>query len=139
MSFEEKGKWLYAVIAVVLPAIYFATIIPQLSDTAVADIEYQGPLLLTIGAAIVLTIAGMIVIGISSPDDAGTSDQRDKEIDRFGEYVGGFVLALGMIVPFALALAEFQQFWIANAMYLAFSLAAVVGTTAKLVAYRRGL
>jgi hypothetical protein len=44
-----------------------------------------------------------------------------------------------MVVPFALTLAEFEYFWIANAMYLAFVLAALIGAVAKLVAYRRGL
>ena len=43
-----------------------------------------------------------------------------------------------MIVPFVLTLAEFDYFWIANAIYLAFVVSAVVGTIVKLVAYRRG-
>jgi len=138
MSFEEKGAWLYAVIAIALSVAYFATILGQLPTTAVTEIDYQGRLLATIGAAIALAIVGMIVIGIASPRDAGKADQRDKEINRLGEYVGGTVLALGMIVPFGLAMAEAPHFWIANAMYLMFSLAALVGTTVKLVLYRRG-
>ena len=44
-----------------------------------------------------------------------------------------------MVVPFVLALAEFDHFWIANAMYLVFVLSAVVGAAVKLVAYRRGI
>jgi hypothetical protein len=43
-----------------------------------------------------------------------------------------------MVIPFVLTLAEFEYFWIANAMFLAFGVAAVVGTVIKLVAYRRG-
>ena len=138
MSFEEKGNWLYAVIIVVLSALYFATIIGQFPVTAVTEINYQWQLLITIGAAIVLAIVGMIVIGILSPKDAGKADQRDKEISRFGEFVGGTVLAIGMIVPFGLAMAEVPHFWIANTMYLAFVAAAICGTAVKLVAYRRG-
>ena len=46
---------------------------------------------------------------------------------------------MGMIVPFVLAVAEVDYFWIANAIYLAFALATLVGTSVKLVAYRRGL
>jgi hypothetical protein len=138
MSFEEKGTWLYAVIAVALPVIYFATILGQLPNTTVTEIDYQGLLLAAIGATIALAIVGMIVIAIASPSDAGKADQRDKEINRLGEYVGGIVLAIGMVVPLGLALAEAPHFWIANAMYLMFSLAALVGTTVKLVLYRRG-
>jgi hypothetical protein len=139
MSFDEKGAWTFAVVAVALSAIYFASIVGQLANTAVTEIAYQGPLLGAIGATIALTIVGMIGIGISSPKEAGKSDQRDKEINRLGEYVGGTVLAVGMVVPFALAMAEVPHFWIANAMYLAFSLAALIGTAAKLVLYRRGI
>ena len=138
MSFEEKGAWLYAVIAVALTAIYFAIILGQLPTTAVTEIDYQGPLLATIGSAIAVTIGGMIVIGIASPTDAGKSDQRDKDINRLGEYVGGTVLAFGMIVPFGLAMAEVAHFWIANAMYLTFVVASICGTAVKLVLYRRG-
>ncbi|HYN68952.1 MAG TPA: hypothetical protein VEX41_01925 [Candidatus Eisenbacteria bacterium] len=138
MSFEEKGTWLYGVIAVALPAIYFATILGQVPNTAVTEINYQGPLLAAIGAAIALAIVGMIAIGIAMPKEAGKSDQRDKEINRLGEYVGGTVLALGMVVPLGLAMAEVPHFWIANAMYLAFVVAATCGTTVKLVLYRRG-
>ncbi len=138
MSFEEKGAWLYAVIGVVLPLVYFATILGQLPSVAVGDIEYQSQLLWVVGAAIVLSIVGMIGIGILSPNDAGKADQRDKEVNRFGEYVGGIVLGVGMLVPFGLAIAEAQHFWIANAMYLVFVIGTLTGTFVKLVAYRRG-
>jgi len=42
------------------------------------------------------------------------------------------------MVPFGLVMAEFEYFWIANAMYAAFVLSALCGTTVKIVAYRRG-
>lgn len=138
MSFEEKGTWLYLVIISVLPIAYFATIFGQLSSVPVAEIDYQGPLLVAIGAAIGLTIVGMIVIAISSPAEADKSDQRDKDINRLGEYVGGTVLGFGMIVPFGLALTEAPYFWIANAMYVVFVIAGISAAAAKLVLYRRG-
>jgi hypothetical protein len=138
MSFEEKGTWLYAVIGSVLPVVYFATVLGQLPRVAVEAIDYQGQLLWVVGAAIVLSIVGMIGIGILSPNDAGKADQRDREINRLGEYVGGTVLAAGMIVPFGLAMAEAPHFWIANAMYLAFVVGTLSATSVKLVAYRRG-
>ena len=56
-----------------------------------------------------------------------------------GEYVGGTLLGVGMIVPFVLSLVEVDYFWIANTIYLAFVPSAFFGATVKLVAYRRGL
>lgn len=138
MSFEEKGTWLYLVIASLLPVVYFATIAGQVATVPVTEIDYQATLIAVIVATIVLAIVGMIVIAISSPADADKSDQRDKDINRLGEYVGGTVLAFGMVLPFALAMAEAPSFWIANLMYLVFVIAGICGSIAKIVLYRRG-
>ena len=75
---------------------------------------------------------------LSSAKEAGQADQRDKDINRLGEYVGGIVLAVGMVVPFGLAMLEVPYFWIANAMFLTFVVAGLCGTIVKLVLYRRG-
>ena len=91
-----------------------------------------------IGIPIVVTIVLVIVVTAIWHRDGQTKDQRDKAIDRHGEYVGGIVLAALMIVPFGLALAEFETFWIAHAMYLAFLPSALVGGIVKIVVYRRG-
>jgi hypothetical protein len=138
MSFEEKSVWIYAVIAVALPVIYFAAILGQLLHTAAAAIEYQVPLVAAIGGAIVLSIAAHIVVAMASPDDAGQRDQRDRDINRYGEYVAGIVLGVAAVVPLILALVEVDHFWIANTIYLAFVLSAVSGSVVKILAYRRG-
>ena len=67
------------------------------------------------------------------------ADVRDRDIGRRGDYVGGTILGIGMVIPFILAIAEANYFWIASAMYLVFALASLAGTVVKLVAYRRGL
>ena len=139
MSFEEKSTWIYAVIAAVLPVGYFTTVLGQLRTTAAADIDFQGPLMAAIGAAIGLSIAAHILVAIAAPDDAGKRDQRDKDINRYGEYVGGLVLSVAAVVPLVLAISEADHFWIASAIYLAFVLGAVTGSIVKIVAYRRGL
>ena len=80
-----------------------------------------------------------IVANIAEPSGSHDADVRDRDIGRFGEYFAGTVLGVGMVVPFLLTLAEFDYFWIANAMYLAFVVSALIGSIVKLVAYRRGL
>jgi hypothetical protein len=126
--------------------VYLVIILGQLGGTAPADIDYVPTMLGAIGIGIGLAIVGRIAVEIGgriSDEMAGLgegqdADIRDRDIGRFGEYVAGTVLGVGMIVPFLLTLAERDYFWIANAMYLAFVVAAVVGTVVKLVAYRRG-
>jgi drug/metabolite transporter (DMT)-like permease len=139
MSFEEKVNWVYGAVAIGVFGVYFASILGQARNTAVAEIAFQQPMLIAIGVAVAANILGAILVSISKPSEADKSDARDKEINRFGEYVGGAVLGVGMVLPLGLTLAEADHFWIANAMLAAFVLSALVSTIVKLVAYRRGL
>ncbi|GAA3831526.1 hypothetical protein GCM10022226_60790 [Sphaerisporangium flaviroseum] len=139
MSSEEKRAWIYAVIAIGVPVVYFAIILRQVPSTNVADIAYVRPLFTAIGVAVLLNIVATIVAGIASPKEAGKKDERDKQINRFGEYVGFYVMSVLTLVPLGLAMAEFAYFWIANSLYLAFVLAALTSSVVKIVAYRRGL
>jgi hypothetical protein len=146
MSSEEKGQWVYLVVITVTYLAYVVITAWQLGQTAPADIDYAPVMLAAIGIAIVLAIVGRIVVEIGggiAAEMAGqeaihVADIRDRDIGRFGEYFAGTVLGVGMVLPFVLTLAEFDYFWIANAIYLAFVVSAVVGAVVKLVAYRRG-
>jgi hypothetical protein len=139
MSFEEKGTWVFLVVTIGTYGAYLAVILGRADSIPLAEVSYVSTMLWTIGIAIGLSIVGHIAVAIAKPSEADKKDVRDKDINRFGEYVGGIVLGIGMVVPLGLALAEVEHFWIANAMYAAFVLSALVSTPVKLVAYRRGL
>jgi cobalamin synthase len=139
MSFEEKVNWVYGVVMVAVFGVYFASILGQARTTAVAEIAFQQPMIAAIVVAVVANILGSILVAISKPSEADKHDARDKEINRFGEYIGGSVLGVAMVLPLGLALAEADPFWIANAMVAGFVLSSLVSTVVKLVAYRRGL
>jgi drug/metabolite transporter (DMT)-like permease len=147
MSNEEKGQWVYLVAIVVTYVGYLVITLGQLDQSAPDDIDYAPTILWAIGIGVALAIVGRIVVAIVgriSAEMAGHADDqeadvRDRDIGRFGEYVAGTVLGVAMIAPFVLTLAEIDYFWIANAMYLAFVVAAVVGSVVKLIAYRRGI
>lgn len=151
MSYEERGQWVYLIANVLGLGGYASFILGRADSLPLANEVYVPALLWTIGIAITLSIAGRIAVEIAariageiagevaSDTETYTADVRDRDIGRLGEYVGGTVLGVGMIVPFALTLAEFDHFWIANAIYLVFALSAFVGTVVKLIAYRRGI
>jgi hypothetical protein len=139
VSYEEKGSWVYLLVTAVTYVAYVVIVVGRAGATPLADVDYVPTMLGTIGVAIGLTIVGRIAIEIAKPSDTYKIDARDREIGRFGEYVGGTVLAVGMLVPFGLAMAEAAHFWIANAIYLVFVVYSLVGATIKLLAYRRGL
>lgn len=124
---EEKSNWIMLVLAVVSATTY---VIWGLSSG-----QYVIPMLATIGGSIVLSI----LLHISVAPRIGKRDVRERDIHRFGEYTGfGFITA-GAVAALILAMLDVDGFWIANAVYAAFVLSAIVGSIAKLVAYRTGL
>lgn len=133
VSFDEKVAWAYLAVAVLGYAVYLILL----------GINGPGayvPLLIgTVVGAIVANILARIGISIANPREADKRDQRDREIKVFGERVGQAFVIIGALAALVLALFEAPWFWIANAVYLAFVLSAVVGSIATLVAYRKGL
>jgi len=139
MSSAEKGTWLYLIVNALTYVAYLAIVLGRSGTTPLVEVDYVPVMLGAIGAAVGLTIVGRIAIEIAGPRETHRPDVRDREIDHFGEYVGGVTLAVGMVLPFGLTLAEFDHFWIGNAIYLVFSTYAFIGSAIKLVAYRRGI
>jgi cell division protein FtsW (lipid II flippase) len=139
MTFEEKNVWVFAVVTVVAFGAYVVTILGRAGGAAITEVPYVGAMLWTIGAAIVASIVGRIVVTVAWPKDADKKDQRDKEIYRFGEYIGQSFVVVGAVAALVLAMAEVDHFWIANTVYLAFVLSALLSSTAKIFAYRRGV
>ena len=137
MSFEEKNIWVYLGLAVVIPVVYFATILSQVMTTPVGDIDYIIPMIGAIALAIVIAIVGSIAVSIAS--GSYLKDERDKQISRRGDAVGLSVLGTLAIVPLAFAMLEIAPFWIANSIYFAEVVAAIVASAVKLAAYRQGL
>ncbi|MGM9472866.1 hypothetical protein ACS5PJ_12760 [Pseudarthrobacter sp. YS3] len=138
MSFEEKSAWIMGVVAIGSYGVYLAIVLGMAGGMPLTDVPYIAPLLWTVGASIAASIALHAVFGILSPRDAGKKDQRDREIYRFGEYIGQSFLVIGGVAALLMAMTETDHFWIANVIYLAFVLSAVLGSIAKIVAYRRG-
>jgi FtsH-binding integral membrane protein len=136
MSYEEKGVWVALVVNVAVTCGYVAVMLGQVGG---ADGPWVAAMLWAIGIAIVASIVVRIGVEIVRPSDSYQSDDRDKDVNRRGEYVAGLVLGIAMTVPLALTLAEAAHFWIGNAMYAAFVVSAAVGATIKLVGYRRGM
>ncbi|MEU0718594.1 hypothetical protein ABZ498_15580 [Streptomyces lavendulocolor] len=138
MAFEEKRAWIMAVVAVGAYLVYVAVILGRAQGIPLAEVTYAATLLWSVGAAIAAAIALNILAAVASPREANKKDQRDREINRFGEYAGQSFLVVGGVAVLALSIAEADHFWIANTIYLAFVLSAALGAAAKIAAYRWG-
>ncbi|MGH2489188.1 MAG: hypothetical protein ACRDFR_06205, partial [Candidatus Limnocylindria bacterium] len=66
------------------------------------------------------------------------ADERDRDIHRYGEYFGFYVLSVGVVLALILTIAEVEYFWIAHMIYLAFVAASLTSAVLKIRAYRRG-
>jgi hypothetical protein len=139
MSFEEKNAWAFLVISVVGYTIYLAIVLSQATGRPLVEVDYVPALLWTVGGAIVAGIVAGMLVSIGSPKPKDRTDQRDKQIKWFGDRIGQSFVVIGAVAAMLLAMFQADYFWIANAVYLAFVLSALVGSVAKLVAYRAGL
>jgi hypothetical protein len=140
VAFEEKRAWAMAVIAVIAYAVYVVLVLGRADGRPLAEVPYVGTALWTIGIAIIAGIVSGIWFGIVSRREGGLQvDERDLEIGRFGDHIGQSFIVIGGVSALALAMAEVAHFWIANVLYLCFVLSAVLGSFAKIAAYRRGL
>jgi hypothetical protein len=133
---EEKRAWSMAVVSTVMYAVYLVIILS--GDGSLTDVSYVAPLLWTTGGAIVIEIVLNIAVSMREPKGSKLKDQRDWEIGRFGDHIGQSFVIIGGVATLVLAMAEADHFWIANAMYLAFFLSAILGSIAKIAAYRWG-
>ncbi|MFD4723073.1 hypothetical protein ACFWOY_31490 [Streptomyces sp. NPDC058423] len=138
MAFEEKRAWIMGMVAIAAYATYLAVVLGRADGIALAEVPYASVLLWSVGAAVAVTIALHIAIALASPGEAGPKDERDRSITRFGELTGQSFVVLGGVVALVLAMAEVDHFWIANTVYLAFVLSAVLGSVARISAYRWG-
>ncbi len=127
-----------AVVACSTYVTYLAIILGQAQNTPLTEVSYISTLLWTLGAVFVVSILAHIVVGIALPKDIDKQDQRDREIYRYGEYVGQFGIGIGALGALGLSMAAFDHFWIANVIYLGFVVSSLLGSGAKIVAYRRG-
>ncbi len=137
MAFEEKRAWIMLVVSVCAYAVYAVIILGRAGGASLTEVPYAVTLLWSVGAAIVISIVLNIVVSIASGGPA-KKDQRDREIGRLGDYIGQSFVVIGGVTALLMALAKLPYFWIANAVYLAFVLSAVLGSIAKIFAYRRG-
>ncbi|WP_174557053.1 hypothetical protein [Nocardia jejuensis] len=137
MPYEEKRTWIMGVAAVVSYLVYLVVVLIRAQDGPLSGVAYVRPLVWAVGGSIAVSIVASIAVSIGSRD-GDRKDQRDLEIDRMGNWVGQAFVVLGAVAALVLAMIEADRFWIANVLYLGFTLSAVVGSVAKVIAYRRG-
>jgi len=139
MTYEEKGIWVYLVVAVGAYGTYLAIVLGQVTTVPIAGIDYVPALLWSIGASIVGAIVLRILVEILGPSDSYAADARDRDVKRAGDRLGFWPIIAGALGALALSVVQAEYFWISNAIYLGFVASAVLSSVITLVLYRRGI
>lgn len=139
MSFEEKRAWIQALVPVATHVVYVLIILGRAGDAPLTELSYAATLLVVNFGGVGVSLLLVTVAGLTSPREVTKKDERDRAINRFGDFHNvGLVSVIGGVSALVMAMAEVDHFWIANVLYLAFILSAIVGNAAKIVAYHRG-
>jgi NADH:ubiquinone oxidoreductase subunit 6 (subunit J) len=135
MTFLEKSNWVVLVVAVPTLLVYLAMVVPQVLGEPIAEVSWVQPMIFAIVGFVVANILGNVVAAALNPSEADKNDQRDKEIDRFGERIGNWPLVAGSIAALILAMTSADYFWIANAIFLGGMMGALLSSGTKIAAY----
>lgn len=143
MVYEERNVWTGLLVSIIAITTYVVLIVQRAESVPVVEIDWFPLMLWTIGLSIGATIIASIVWGViahaGDPEATGRSDIRDRDISRMGARVEqAFVVVAGLGVILLCAIGA-EAFWIAHTMFAGFAVSAVVGSIARVVAYRRGL
>jgi hypothetical protein len=135
MAFLEKSNWVVLVVGVPTLLVYLAVVVPQVIGQPIAEVAWVEPMIVAIVAFVVANVLGNIVAAASNPREADQNDERDREINRFGERVGNWLIVVGSITALFLAMARADHFWIANAIFLGGLAGAILSSATKIAAY----
>ncbi len=135
MTFLEKSNWVVIVVGVPTLLVYVALVVPQVLSKPIGEVSWVQPMIFAIVGFVVANILGNVVAAASDPKEADKKDQRDTEIDHFGERVGNWLLVAGSIAALVLAMTSADHFWIANAIFLGGIAGALLSSATKIAAY----
>ncbi len=134
MVLEEQRAWVYGGVSALTYLGYLVVVLTT-------GVGWVRAALVAIAVSVLVTVVLDITVSVRArrrDDGEVLTDLRDTEIARAGERVGTAFVVLAGIAAFALAALGVDQLWIGNALYLGFTLSAVVGSAARLAAYREG-
>ena len=135
MGFLEKSNWVVLVVGVPTLLVYVALVVPQVLSMPIAEVTWVQPMIFTIVGFIVANILGNVAAAASNPGEPDKKDQRDTEIDHFGERVGNWLIIAGSCAALVLAMTSADHFWIANAIYFGGLAGALLSSVTKIAAY----
>ncbi|HWL02114.1 MAG TPA: hypothetical protein VNQ52_07045 [Microbacteriaceae bacterium] len=135
---EERSAWIMLALAVVGYPVYLILLFAGADGRPLEAMPFAWPMIWTIVGSIVVSIVLHAVFRVFTDLESNKRDERDRQIGRFADRTGQAFVIIGALSGLALAMLQQPAFWIANAIFLGFFLSAVLGSIAKVIAYRTG-
>lgn len=142
MGYEERNAWVYGLVTVGAAGFYLLQVLGGDAAIPLEARDYKGAMLYSIGGAIVatilLSILVNIVVGMVTGDTDARADLRDRQIGRFGDYVGQSLVIVGAVGALILVMLDQPGFWVAQAIYFGFVASGALSAMARIASYRFG-
>ena len=142
MSAEERNTWVQAIVSAAAYIVYAVVILNRAGSTALSEVAYAGTMIWITGATIVAIVTGLILSAIfgvvANKENEQKASEHDKRISIKGDSFGLFALATGAGGAMVLAMLEAPHFWIANVIFLGFTISSVLSSVVNIISYRRG-
>jgi hypothetical protein len=139
LSYREKTTAVILIGYLAVYGWYFARVADAARSGPIAEIDYQGLLIVMVGVLVAATVVAQVLIAVLKPAEAEQVDERDRMIALRGDRVAGWVVTIGALAGLGLAMIEADSFWIAHALVAGLVLAEIFKAIAMLVNYRRSL
>ena len=137
MTITERYQWAYAFAVLVTSGAYFTWLGIQLTHTPASDVSFAWPMVWTLVASFVIhSFARGMADGAGRSDKR--TDERDRDVSRRADAISFVLFSSLAAVPLVLGLIDADSFWITNSLFLAFTLAALLGVLLRAWLYRKG-
>lgn len=135
---EERSAWIYLTTAVVGYPVYLLLLLGPADGRPLTQLPFAAPMLWAIGGSVIASMVLHAVFRVYTDKQGNRRDERDRQIGRWADHTGQAFVIVGALAGLGLAMLRVDPFWIANAIFLGFFLSGVLGSIAKIVAYRTG-
>ncbi|MBO9577625.1 MAG: hypothetical protein J7480_02505 [Microbacteriaceae bacterium] len=135
---EERSAWIMLALAVIGYPAYLILLFngAGAAGRPLAELPFAWPMIWTVLGSIGASIVLHAVFRVYTDLESNKRDERDRLIGRFADRTGQAFVIAGALGGLALAMLAAAPFWIANAIFLGFFCSAILGSIAKIAAYR---